>query len=120
MDIMDRVNLLKECGMANEEAYNDLKIIIDVFRDYHIILTEENAGTMITHFSAVFRRNTSDETLEPLAQEAVFDLKSDTFFERSYEILQSIVAKIQNEINPVEEDFVLLHICTLLNKEEVK
>ena len=116
MDIMERINALKECGICDECAYNDLIKIIDICKQDDIILTEENAGIMITHISAAFKRNVTNETIEPLAKFIIDDMLQDEKYEQALGIYKKIVPAIENKFNEIEEQFTLLHLCTVLNE----
>lgn len=114
MDITNRLEMLRECGIADDIAYKDLLNIIDVVNDFGIVITEENGGAMITHFAAAFKRTKTGETIPPISQVALDELKKDSFYSKCLEILKSIQAVSKNQFNSLEQDFALLHICTLL------
>lgn len=115
MDIMERVSMLKLCNMTDDIAHQDIITIIKIFREYDIELTEENAGIMITHLAAAFKRNTTGESINPLAETTITEIKQDPQFPKSEIIFKNIASNIKNKFNQTEEEFAKLHICTLLN-----
>ena len=115
MDIMERIGLLKEYNIADQTAYDDLVAIIKLIRErFGILLTEENAGVMITHIAAAFGRNRSGESVNPLVEAAVRELREHPCHSQAAEMLEALQGVITNELNEIEREFVLLHLCNLL------
>ncbi|MFZ2539480.1 MAG: hypothetical protein WAX04_11335 [Oscillospiraceae bacterium] len=120
MDIMERINILKECDIADEVAHSDLAKMVELLGEqFGITLTEENAGVMVTHFAAAFKRNRTGETVEPLAQVAVEGLQEDLSYQKACTIFTAISDKIENTFSKEEQQFALLHLCTLLSEINV-
>ena len=115
MDIMDRVNIMKECGMTTETSHNDLIKIIEILTNKGVQVTEENTGVMIAHFGAAFNRNITGESVNPLSRELIEQITEEECFDKCTEIFDEITKNITNVFNPTEKEFALLHICTLLN-----
>ena len=115
MDIMERVNMLKDCDMINEEAYSDILSIINIFKeDFSIILDEDNAGVMITHMSMAFRRNETKEKIEPIGRDTYNQAVELEEYQKASEILDKIEQATKNELSNDEKEFFIVHICTLL------
>ncbi|MEM1483594.1 hypothetical protein V6615_01825 [Oscillospiraceae bacterium PP1C4] len=117
MDIMERINILKGCGITDETAHSDLVNMVQLMKEqFDITLTEENAGVMVTHFAAAFKRNRTGETVEPLAEVAVESLQEDPSYDKACTIFAAISDKIENIFSKDEQLFALLHLCTLINE----
>ena len=117
MDIMTRVDTLLECDFSTPEDHDDLCKVIAVFQERHgFALTEENAGIMITHIAAAFRRNRTGEAIEPLA-DAFEEVKESAHFPMATAIMDEIARQVINEVSDTEREFFLLHICSLLANE---
>lgn len=116
MDIMERIDILKECGLVDEQGYQDLITIKKVFQDqFNIVLTEENAGIMVTHIAAAFKRLETKEEIIPLDDSVLEQLKEETVFEKSKQILENLRKEICNKLSYQEEKFILVHICNVLS-----
>ena len=115
MDIMDRINVMKEYGIVDDTAYNDLVTIVSTMRkQFDITLTEENAGVMITHIASAFGRNRSGEMIDAVAAAASGGLREDPGYDKAVEILSELRRNIKNDLSEIEQEYVLLHLCTLL------
>lgn len=115
MDIMERIHLLREYGVADETAYEDLTVIVELmYRRFDLRLTEENAGTMITHLAAAFKRNGIGEEIAPVSAAALEGLRAELDYPRSVEMKDAICGAISNTLSATEQDYLLLHLCTLL------
>lgn len=115
MELMDRVMALKEYKMMNDIAFKDILFIINLFKEeYQITLTEENAGIMITHMSSAFRRNDTGEEIDALCTSTLEEICEAQEYPRAKQILDSIIAGIENELSQKEREYFLVHICNLL------
>ena len=115
MDIMTRINLLRESEFSTEEDYDDLCAIVRLFKEgYKIEVTEENGGFMITHMAAAFRRNRIGEEILPLDEAVWEDVTETPEFALAGEIIKAIEAQITNPISEKERKFFFLHICSVL------
>lgn len=116
MDIMERINMLKQCGFSTEEDHADLCEIVRIFTDeYNIPITEENAGVMITHIAAAFKRNRTGEKVEPLDREVYKEAVQSEEYMTANEIMDKIVSAISGEVSETEREFFIVHICMLLS-----
>jgi transcriptional regulatory protein LevR len=114
---MERINLLKEYNIVNETGYKDLIAIKEVFEErFHIVLTEENAGVMITHIAAAFKRLETKEEINPIDQSVLEELKEESYYTKAAEILKAIKETVSSPLSGDEDAFILVHICTLLSQ----
>ena len=115
MDIMNRIKLLYESGFSTREDYEDLCKIVSICKDeYHIPLTEENGGIMMTHIAAAFHRNRTGEEISPLDIDLWSEVEGSPQFELASSLVERMETEITNEISGNERKFFFLHICTLL------
>ncbi|MDF2613460.1 MAG: hypothetical protein K0S71_1246 [Clostridia bacterium] len=114
---MERINLLKEYGIVNESGYEDLLTIKRVFAEkFNIILTEENAGVMITHIATAFKRLETKEKVNPIDENVLEELKKEEVYIKAAEILKCLKEAVRNQLSKEEDTFILVHICTLLSQ----
>lgn len=119
MDIMDRINLMREYGLADDAIYADLVGIVEVFReDFGFDLTEENGGTMIAHVGAAMKRLKSGEKIEPLDRGVLKQAEEEPIYPEALRILEKIREKMACKLPKVEQEFLLVHICNTLELEK--
>lgn len=117
MDFTERLELYQEGGMIGEKDVKDVLAIVAMFKEkYGIQLCEENADTFVAHLCAAFGRNNTHEAVEPLLEEAFAEVKELESYPQSVEMLESIMAVIENSLNETEQEYVLLHLNTLIAK----
>ena len=117
MDFTERLNLYLEGGMITEKDVDDINAIINMFKDkYGYVLQEENADTFIAHLCAAFGRVSTKEEVTALPNEVKNELEGLDSYALSRQMLQDVLAVIQNPLNNVEQDYALLHINNLISK----
>lgn len=117
MDFTERLELYQEGGMIKEDDVKDVLAIVAMFKEkYDIQLCEENADTFVAHLCAAFGRNATQEKVEPLLKEAFAEVKELESYPRSLEMLENIKAVIHNSLSQDEQEYVLLHLNTLIAK----
>ena len=117
MELMERIELLKEYGRMDETSYQDILFILDLFKEnYRIELTEDNAGVMITHMSSAFYRNVTGEEINALDAGILEEIKQIPEYPKAKQILDSIIEGIENALSQKERDYFLVHICNLLTQ----
>lgn len=115
MDIMERINLMKECGMIDDVAYADLMTIVKIFqKDFQFNLTEENGGVMITHIGAAINRIKSGEKIEPLDREVLRQAADELSYPTALKILAQVKQEMVCKLPDIEQEFLLVHICNTL------
>lgn len=115
MELTERIGLLKEYGMMDETAFEDIQSIIHLFQEkYGIELKEENAGIMITHMSAAFHRNVTGEEIDALDAGILEEILQLAEYAKAEQMLEAIVSGIKNELSQKEREYFLVHICNLL------
>lgn len=118
MDIMDRINLMKECSLVDDAAYADLVSIVKVFReDFRFDLTEENGGVMITHIGAAIKRLKTGEKVDPLDREVLSQAVEEPVYPTAQKILDRIREQTVSRLPSAEEEFLLVHICNTLETD---
>ncbi len=117
MDLAPRLDIIKSCDLTSETGYEDLLTIVDIFkRDFDIELTEENAGVMITHLASAFKRIETGETVNPLDPDLVAQMKEEPVYPLTQKIVDTVLANINNTLSADEQDFMLVHVGTLLSE----
>jgi len=117
MDLMFRVNVLKDSGQINERTYNIINNFINLLKaDYAIELNEENGAMLITHLCIALTRIDKNETVKPVSELIFEELKNDSQFNKSNEIIKKLEELMNKEIPESEKGYIQMHICVLLNK----
>ncbi len=115
MDLAPRLEIIKSCNLTSESGYADLLTIVDIFKkDFDIELTEENAGVMITHLASAFKRIETGEAVNPLDPGLVEQMKEEPVFPLTQRIVDAVLSRIRNPLSADEQDFLLVHVGTLL------
>lgn len=113
-----RINFMLEINMINEDEKIILEEITKIIENKtRIELNEENAGVMITHIAAMFIRKRENQTLTELEEFILIDIELSKSFDVCKEIIQLINSKLSIQIDKVESDYIMLHLCTLLNRD---
>lgn len=117
MDFTERLELYQEGGMIKEDDVKDVLAIVAMFKEkYDIQLCEENADTFVAHLCAAFGRNATQEKVEPLLPESFAEVKELESYPLSLDMLENIKSVIHNSLNQDEQEYVLLHLNTLIAK----
>lgn len=117
MDFTERLELYREGDMITDENVKTILEIIAMFREkYDIVLCEENADTFIAHLCAAFFRVRTGEPVEPLMEEVFAEVKETETYPLSVEMLKNIEAILGGPFVREEQEYVLLHINSLLDK----
>ena len=117
MDFTERLELYQEGGMIKEDDVKDVLAIVAMFKEkYDIQLCEENADTFVAHLCAAFGRNATQEKVEPLLPESFAEVKELESYPLSLDMLENIKSVIHNSLSQDEQEYVLLHLNTLIAK----
>jgi len=104
--------------MIDEKDRIDLLKIIKIIElTCHIKVTEENGGIFITHIAALFQRNKNGESINPLSDKIISQLKSENDYELAHKTMDLIVSTIFNPVPEVERNYLILHLCTLMRND---
>lgn len=119
MDLTIRLNIFKESGMLSEENYHKVVNAINYFDELvNIKLDEENAAMFITHLCAALGRIDKNEIVSEIDVEILESLKLEENYKKSIHIVKDL-KEIFGEIPKEEVDYLVMHICTLLEKLKV-
>lgn len=116
--IITRINFMLDINMINESEKKILEEIAKIIEvKTKIELTEENAGVMITHIAAMFIRKRENQSLEVLDDIIIKEIEMNKSFDLCKSIINEINSKLSIQIEKVESDYIMLHLCTLLNRD---
>ena len=119
MDIMERIDIMKECGLSSEQEHKDLCAVVRLCKDeFGIALTEENAGVMITHIGAALRRVRTGEAVEPLDPEVYAQAAEEPEYERAQKIVARLLETLTAALPEEERQFFLVHVVQVLSQLE--
>ena len=115
MDFKERLDLYEEGEMITEEDRSQIEEVIKVFADkYGYTLEEENAATFIAHLCAALSRITSGESIEPVSEEIMAEIRGLASYPKSLDMLEDVVTVTKERLDAIERDYALLHINNLI------
>lgn len=116
--ILTRIDFMLEINMINKLERDILeKIALIIEEKTKIELSEENAGIMITHIGAMFIRLRENQTLDNLDTLILDEIEANKSYQLSFDTIEEICSKLSIQIDKVERDYIMLHLCTLLNND---
>lgn len=118
MDIMERIDLMRGCDLIDEKGYQDLCEILAQCKQIGVLLTEENAGVMITHIGAAFKRITTKEIVEPLDIAVIDQLKQEESYPAALKLIEIFKENLQNVLSDQEYNFILVHLMNVLENSK--
>lgn len=114
MELITRLNILKDSGMLSEGNYNKVIKVIEYFDDVkNIKLVEENASMFITHLCSALGRIENNETVNDIDEEIIEALKLEEKYNESMYLVKDL-KNVIGEIPKEEVNFLVMHVCTLL------
>lgn len=120
MELDIRLNILKDSNQISQDTYEKVIHTIAMFKDkYEISLNEENGAMLITHLSCALERIKKGDELEKLEEFLVEQVKGNGNYKKAQAILSNIEDTIKIDMPMEEKNFMLMHICTLLEKENI-
>jgi transcriptional regulatory protein LevR len=121
MDLMLRLRILREAGQLKEKNYEAILKVIELLNTrWGVVLTEDNGAAFTTHLAIAFERMDKSEPVAGIGDYIMQELTSQPCFSQSGEALKAIAVIYGREIPEYEEGYILIHLCTLFSKEEIK
>lgn len=118
MDIMERIDLMRGCDLIDEKGCQDLCEIIAQCKEIGVLLTEENAGVMMTHIGAAFKRITTGEVVEPLDVEIIRQLQEEENYPVALELIKIFKENLHHVLSDEEYNFILVHLMNVLENSK--
>lgn len=113
-ELKQRIETLYECGFVDETGKADLYRIVEVLQRHGIETTDENTGVLVTHVAAALKRSADGEVVTPLDPNVLEQVKEIKRYEEAVAIQQEVLNSMTNKLSADEQDFVLVHIGTIL------
>lgn len=114
MDIMERVNILKNAGVLCEQNYLHVVSVIEYFKhEKNIELTEENSAAFITHLCMALERIDKEEEVEPLDREIYETASQEPGFEKASVCCRDI-REILPQLSDAEVEYICVHVGVML------
>jgi transcriptional regulatory protein LevR len=121
MDLTVRLQILKDAGQISEQCYQSMLKLIDVLAEkWNIILNEENGAMLITHVAIAWERILKHEVINAIEELLYKEVESSKYFRQSQQILTDWELELKKAFPQVEKEYIMLHLCALLEKEEVR
>lgn len=111
-----RLRLLKDSGQIGEKTFEQLNRFVPFLEERTgIVLTEDNAAMLITHFAIALERACRDEPVNAMEKGTLSQVTASHCYPQAESLLE---AWTNSDNLPVfhdnERDFLLLHLCVLL------
>ncbi len=121
MDLNLRLEILKDNNVISIDTLNKILKSIEVInRLCGLKLDEENGSMLITHMAIAIERVNKGEFTE-LADDFIYEqIRLNDKFSSSKKVLQELEENLNINFPESEKRFILMHLCTLLDKEDVK
>lgn len=117
MDLIERLNILKDSGTLSQKNYCEVLKVIEYFEEYKgKTLTEENAAPFITHLCMALERTDKGENAEPLDRGVYSTAAEEPIFPEAVECCKNICS-ILPQLSDNEAEYVTMHICMILGPE---
>lgn len=114
MELNTRLQILRDAGQISQENYDAMLKIISMFEvKWGIKLTEDNGAMFITHFTVAFERIAKDETVDPMNEDALKEIRENENYYKCKEILKTIENELGIRIPENEESFLMIYLCIL-------
>ena len=111
-----RLQLLKDSGQIGETAFARMQeLILFLEKRTGIVLTEENAAMLVTHFSIALERAYRGENVNAMEETTRSQIRAGARYALASSLLDEWLAgEGMPQIHENERDFMLLHLCVLL------
>lgn len=112
--LKQRIETLYECGFVDDTGKADLYRIVEILQNHGIETNDDNTGVLVTHVAAALKRSADGEIVTPLDAEVLEQVKEIEKYEEAVTIQKEILDSMTNKLSADEQDFVLVHIGTIL------
>ncbi len=117
MDLLTRIQILKDAEQITEETKQGMIKVIEMFdREYSIKLTEENGAMLITHLCIAIERIKKNEMVNKIDSMLYEEIKNSDFFKISLQALGKMERELGITIPEIEQQFILMHLCVLFDR----
>lgn len=111
-----RLQLLKDSGQITEATCQRIRdLILFLEKRTGLKLNEDNAAMLVTHFSIALERAASGENVNPMEDTTRLQISSSSRYPMATALLDEwLKGEGVPGIHENERDFLLLHLCVLL------
>jgi transcriptional antiterminator len=116
-----RLGILKDAGQIDEEVYRNVIKVISIFHHrWCIDLKEGNGAMLITHLCIALQRLKNNCPVEKIDEQIYEEVKLNQYFRICEKALNIIESEMNMDIPEGEKSFLLMHLCVLFDKENIK
>ena len=116
MDFTLRLGILRDAGQLSQENYDKIMEMIKYFdEEKGVKLLEENASMFITHLAAALKRIDENNIVTEMDKEIRLALELEPKYKEAVEVTKNL-EKILGNIPKAEFEFLVMHVCTLIQK----
>lgn len=122
MDLRERIKLLIDGGVIETGIGDKMLELIGYFEiNYDRLINDEQLAMFITHLAMSLQRIVKREVVEQSIDDSLYQEVLDSpVFGRANGILAQLEHTSGCQLPECEKRFVLLHLCSLLQKESVQ
>lgn len=111
-----RLQLLKDSGQITETTCARIRdLVLFLEKRTGIVLNEDNAAMLVTHFAIALERASRGENVNPMEEMTRLQVRSSAGYASAISLLDEWLKDgSMPGIHENERDFLLLHLCVLL------
>ena len=113
----ERLGILRKGNVISPTAEDLVRRVISRLEEnWHLILTEENGGRMVTHLAMALMRIERGEDITAPEEDVLEEFSQLDIFEKSVKITDDLMAWTPMDLPKAEKDYMIVNICLLLDK----
>ena len=112
--ITQKLDILKESNVIDQEIYSFILKVIDSLKEQGINESEQTETFLIHLAMAAARRKNEEQPIEPLSESIQNDMMSDSRFSRAQDIWDILKNISPFSFGEEETGYFHLHICSML------
>lgn len=118
--LKQRIQILYHGNVISKEVAEFVEYTIDVMKEQLPELCEEKSEMFTTHLAMAAQRICEGKIAEALDDGIWKEVTSSEQFQRANEFYEKIILKPVVDFPESEKQYLLLHICNILNENETK
>ena len=113
--IQEKLTILRENNVINDLVFDYTQEVLKYLKSQKIITNEDEADTFITHLAMATARQYTDEKINSVDQTISDQIKADKEYETALKCWNEIAGLAPIAFGKNEEEYLQLHLVTLLN-----
>jgi hypothetical protein len=120
VDLQNRIQLLVDKSAISQNIGEKVLQLISYFEaEYHWLTMDERFVTFITHMAMALQRiSVGEELLQTIDDGAYAEIQAASSFNKAVALLAGMEKMLGCELCETEQRYALLHLCSLVQKED--